>query len=66
MMGLTADVKNFNTISLNHKDMQISDYKKSNKLTDDLTAKHYYLWCSRFLDVNGIKIFDKAEQVTRH
>ena len=31
---------------------------------DDLTANHYYFWCSRPSDVNGIKWFDKDDKTT--
>ena len=33
---------------------------------DELTAKHCYFRCSRPPDVDGIKIFDKDEQATKH
>ena len=33
---------------------------------DELTAKHCYFRCSRTPDVNGIKIFDKDDQATKH
>ena len=32
----------------------------------ELTAKHCYFRCSRPPDVNGIKIFDKDDQATKH
>ena len=33
---------------------------------DELTAKHCYFRCSRPPDVDGIKIFDKDDQATKH
>ena len=33
---------------------------------DELTAKHCYFRCSRPSDVDGIKIFDKDDQATKH
>ena len=33
---------------------------------DELTAKHCYFRCSRPPDVDGIKIFDKDDQVAKH
>ena len=35
---------------------------------DELTAKHCYFRCSRppDIDVDGIKIFDKDDQVAKH
>ena len=33
---------------------------------DELTAKHCYLRCSRLPDVDGIKIFHKDDQATKH
>ena len=32
----------------------------------DLTTKHGYFRCPRPPDVDGIKIFDKADQATKH
>ena len=33
---------------------------------DELTVKHCYFRCSRPPDVDGIKIFDKDNQATKH
>ena len=33
---------------------------------DELTAKHCYFKCSRHPNVDGIKIFDKDDQATKH
>ena len=33
---------------------------------DKLTVKHCYFRCSRPPDVDGIKIFDKDDQATKH
>ena len=33
---------------------------------DELTAKHCHFRCSRPLDVDGIKIFDKDDQAAKH
>ena len=33
---------------------------------DELTVKHCYFSYSRPPDVNGIKIFDKDDQATKH
>ena len=33
---------------------------------DELTAKRCYFRCSRPPDVDGIKIFDKDDQATKH
>ena len=33
---------------------------------DKLTAKHWYLRCSMPPDVDGIKIFGKDDQATKH
>ena len=33
---------------------------------NELTAKHCYFRCSRPPDVDGNKIFDKDDQVTKH
>ena len=33
---------------------------------DELTVKHWYFRCSRPPDVDGIKIFDKDDQATKH
>ena len=32
----------------------------------ELNVKHCYFWCSRPPDVDGIKIFDKDDQVAKH
>ena len=33
---------------------------------DEFTAKHYYFRCSRYPDVDGIKIFNKVDQAAIH
>ena len=33
---------------------------------DELNAKHCYFRCSRPIDADGIKIFDKDEQAAKH
>ena len=33
---------------------------------EDLTTKHCYFGCSRLPNVDGIKIFDKDDQATKH
>ena len=33
---------------------------------DELTAKHCYFRCLRLPDIDGIKIFDKDDQATKH
>ena len=44
------------------------DHIKMNLLQndDELTAKHCYFRCSRPPGVDGIKIFDKDDQATKH